>query len=89
MCADCGDGAQPASNRPREGKIVRHSTAARATWRASDTLCPLAHNMNTNSRNPVPVTVRASSRKSLSLLQMLVVIGASGVAVSLAARFFL
>lgn len=45
--------------------------------------------MNTTSRNPVPANLPAPSNKSITLLQMLVLIGASGVAVSLAARFFL
>jgi len=42
--------------------------------------------MNATSRNPAP---SATARKSLTLLQFLLAIGASGVAVSLAARFFL
>jgi hypothetical protein len=45
--------------------------------------------MNTTSRNPVPAKPAASSNKSISLLQMLLLIGASGLAVSLVARFFL
>jgi len=45
--------------------------------------------MNTTSRNPVPATSSASSNKSVTLLQMLLLIGASGVAISLVARFFL
>jgi hypothetical protein len=45
--------------------------------------------MNTTSRNPVPAKVSASSNKSITLLQMLALIGASGLVVSLAARYFL
>ncbi|WP_322011523.1 hypothetical protein [Paraburkholderia sp. J12] len=45
--------------------------------------------MNTTSRNPVPANAAAPSNKSISLLQMLVLIAASGLAVSLAARYFL
>jgi len=45
--------------------------------------------MNTTSRNPVPATPSATARKSITLLQMLALIGASGVVVSLAARYFL
>ncbi|WP_156967170.1 hypothetical protein [Paraburkholderia ferrariae] len=45
--------------------------------------------MNTTSRNPVPANTTAPSNKSISLLQMLALIAASGLAVSLAARYFL
>jgi hypothetical protein len=45
--------------------------------------------MNTNSTNPAPATSSASTRKSMTLMQMLALIGASGLAVSLLARHFL
>lgn len=45
--------------------------------------------MNTNSTNPAPATSSASARKSMTLMQMLALIGASGLAVSLLARHFL
>lgn len=45
--------------------------------------------MNTTSRNPAPANLPASSNKSITLLQMLALIAASGLVVSLAARYFL
>jgi hypothetical protein len=45
--------------------------------------------MNTTSRNPLPANLNASPRKSLTLLQFLGLIGLGGIAVSLAARYFL
>jgi hypothetical protein len=51
--------------------------------------CTTIRNMNPTSRNPVPAKVSASSNKSITLLQMLALIGASGLVVSLAARYFL
>lgn len=45
--------------------------------------------MNTTSRNPVPANLPASSKSSMTLLKMLALIGASGLAVSLAIRYFL
>jgi hypothetical protein len=45
--------------------------------------------MNTTSRNPVPANLNATSRKSLTLLQFLGLMGVSGIVVSLVARYFL
>lgn len=45
--------------------------------------------MNTTSRNPLPANQNASPRKSLTLLQFLGLLGASGIVVSLVARHFL
>ncbi|WP_296659510.1 hypothetical protein [Paraburkholderia sp.] len=45
--------------------------------------------MNTPSQSSVPATPSASSRKAMTLLLFLTLIGASGVAVSLVARLFL
>jgi hypothetical protein len=42
-----------------------------------------------STRNPLPANVNAPSRKSLTLLQFLGLIGVAGIAVSLAARYFL
>jgi hypothetical protein len=44
--------------------------------------------MNT-TRNPLPANVNATSRKSLTLLQFLALIGVAGIALSLVARYFL
>jgi hypothetical protein len=45
--------------------------------------------MNANSRNPAPQAAAVSARKSLTLLQFLGLMAVTGVAVSLAARYFL
>ncbi|MFC5431433.1 hypothetical protein ACFPTO_21890 [Paraburkholderia denitrificans] len=45
--------------------------------------------MNTPSQSSVPANSSASSRKAMTLLLFLALIGASGVAVSLIARHFL
>jgi hypothetical protein len=45
--------------------------------------------MNPTSRNPAPTNLPVPSTKTISLLQMLALIGASGLVVSLAARYFL
>ncbi|WP_233866368.1 hypothetical protein [Paraburkholderia adhaesiva] len=45
--------------------------------------------MNMTSRNPLPATPNATPSKSLTLLQFLALIGVAGIAVSLAARYFL
>lgn len=87
--ARCDCGAQPAAIRPRRGEIMRHSRAARRSGRTHDADRTTARNMNTTSPNPVPANLPASSKKSMTLLKMLALIGAGGLAVSLAIRYFL
>lgn len=78
-----------AAKTPREREIVRNSPAAlRPPWRilrarSRTQPTPRLHPMNTTTRPAAP------NAKSITLLQMLTLIAAAGIAVSLLCRYFL
>jgi len=87
----CGACAQPPPKTPIQREIVRNSPAAPfrhggMTGASRTQFTPPFHFMNTTTR---PAAPNAKSSKSITLLQMLTVIAAAGIAVSLLCRYFL